>query len=279
MIRESKDKYLHMNGLRFHYIESGDDNARPMVLLHGTGDNAHTWSHLVPTISKYFRTLALDQRGHGGSDWAIPPAYGRKDYVSDLDRFVKALHLDGFVLLGHSMGALHAAEYASMAPRKVAGLIHVDIEPCPPSWNKKYLGDLYDTLPDYYETTEDLVHQIQETSPFAQDKLLFHLASLCLCEGTDGRLHTRFDKEVLRHFDQYDLWWNLGNIKCPTLIVRGKESRVMRREKAQQMNKIISESRFEEIPSATHPVHIDNPHAFQKAIFKFLTSVGLVGKH
>ncbi len=278
MIKKSKNKYILINGLRLHYIESGDENARPMILLHGTGDNAHMWDYLIPTISKHFRTIALDQRGHGGSDWAVPPEYGCEDYVSDLGEFVEALQLEGFVLIGHSMGALHATRFAAMKSQKVAGLIHVDIEPCPPSWNKEYLRGLYDTLPDYYESAEDLVRQIQETSPFAEKELLFRLASFSLYEGADCKLHTRFDKEVLHHFDQYDLRRHLTDIKCPTLIIRGKESRVMRREKAQQMNGIIIDSRLEEIPRASHPVHTDNPDGFQSSILRFLEDAGLIDK-
>ncbi|RJR21183.1 MAG: alpha/beta hydrolase [Desulfobacteraceae bacterium] len=269
-------KYISINGLRLHYIESGDENARPMILLHGTGDNAHIWDGLISSISKHFRTIALDQRGHGCSDWAIPPAYGCDDYVSDILEFVDDLQLEGIVLIGHSMGALHATRFASIKPQKVAGLIHVDIEPSPPLWNKKYLLNLYHTLPDYYASTEDFVRQLQQTSPFAEKDLLLQLANHALHEGVDGWLRPRFDKEVLRHFDQYDLSHDLVRITCPALIIRGEESRVMRRKEARQMNRMMLKSRLEEIPHATHPVHTDNPHAFQQAVFKFLEDAGLI---
>jgi len=276
MRKLGRSKYILINSLRLHYIESGDKNARPMILLHGTGDNAHTWDHFVSNMSKYFRTLALDQRGHGDSEWAKSPAYGCEDYVSDLADFIEALQLEGVVLVGHSMGALHADSIASMKSQKVSALIHVDIEPCPPTWNKEYLRNLYHTLPEYYESTEDLMRQIEKTSPFAEKGLLFRLASFSLYEGMDGKLRTKFDKEVLHYFDHYNVNRHLPNINCPTLIIRGKESQVMRREKAEQMNRMIFGSRFEEIPLATHPVHADNPDGFQRAIFRFLKNAGLV---
>lgn len=269
-------KYIHINGLRLYYIESGDENARPMILLHGTGDNAHIWDGLVSSISKYFRTVALDQRGHGNSDWAVPPAYGCDNYVSDLVEFVEGLQLEGIVIIGHSMGALHATRFASIKPEKVAGLIYVDIEPSPPSWNKKYLLNLYHTLPNYYASTENFVRQLQETSPFADKEQLFRLARHALCENADGVLRTKFDKEVLHHFDQYDLSRDLVRIRCPALIIRGKESRVMGREEAQKMNRIMLNSRLEETPRATHPVPTDSPEGFHQAIFKFLEDAGLI---
>jgi pimeloyl-ACP methyl ester carboxylesterase len=247
-----------------------------MVLLHGSGDNAHVWDYFASYASRYFRIIALDQRGHGDSDWPIPPAYELNDYISDLIRLVETLQVDGIVLMGHSIGALHASAYAAMKPEKVSALIHIDIEPCPPSWNKKYLRRIYDTLPTLYDSVEDFVDQIQETSPFANKEMLFYLASFALSKKEDGKFYARFDREVLSHFDQYDLRPHLSSIRCPTLILRGKESRVTRREVALEMSQIISNGKLVEIPSATHPVHTDNPKKFQEAVLEFLNDCGLI---
>ncbi len=64
--------------------------------------------------------LALDQRGHGGSDWA--KSYGPRDYVLDLEGFVASLRLDNIVLIGHSMGGINALLSAANHPdRKSPG--------------------------------------------------------------------------------------------------------------------------------------------------------------
>jgi pimeloyl-ACP methyl ester carboxylesterase len=163
-----------------------------------------------------------------------------------------------------------------MKPEKVSALIHIDIEPCPPSWNKKYLRRIYDTLPILYDSVQDFVDQIQENSPFANKETLFYLASFALSKKEDGKFNTRFDREVLSHFDQYDLRPHLSSIRCPTLILRGEESRVTRREVALEMSQIISNSKLVEIPSATHPVQTDNPPKFQEAVLGFLSDCGLI---
>ncbi|MDY6851748.1 MAG: alpha/beta hydrolase [Thermodesulfobacteriota bacterium] len=276
MNQHPKEKYIRINGLRLHYLESGAKSSRPMILLHGTTDNAHVWDYIRAEVSAGFRVIALDQRGHGESDRPRPPAYKCEDYVSDLSELVKALELDGFVLMGHSMGALHAARYTSLNPDKVAGLIYVDIEPRPPDWNREYLHKRCHTLPGFYDSVQDFVDRNRGTNPFSQDEILFYLAGFALEERDDGKFYPKFDKEVLGRFDRYDVREGLVRISCPTLIIRGERSVVMRRKAAEEMNQAVSGSRFVEIPLATHPAHTDNPTRFQREVMNFLKETRLI---
>jgi len=263
-------RHVLINGLRLHYLEWNKEGGSTMILLHGTGDNAHIWDHFASSVPNHFRIIALDQRGHGESDWPRPPAYGCEDYVNDLDKLIQSLHLEKVIIMGHSMGALHATRYAATRVRTVVGLIHVDIEPRPPSWNKKYLHGLYETLPDSYSSVKEFADQLRETSPYAKKEMLNYLAALALNKGSNGRFYRTFDKEVLSHFDRYDLRNDLSSVICPTLIIRGKESRVMGRKAALEMSLAVSKSRLVEIPRATHPVHTDNPIEFQRVVLEFL---------
>jgi pimeloyl-ACP methyl ester carboxylesterase len=270
MTNRPEDKFIHVDGLRLHYLEWGNGNPATMLLLHGIGDDAHVWDHFAQNAADRIRIIALDQRGHGLSDWPMPPAYRCEDYVADVDKLVHVLQLNGIILMGHSVGALHATRYAAMQPGKVAGLIHADIEPCPPDWNKKYLLNLYEDLPHFYESIHDYVQEARKNSPYAEQEMLHRIASFALEEGKDGKLRSRFDREVLFHFDRYDLRPYLRDIRCPSLIIRGKESRVMQHEIAKEMSDIIHKGRFAEIPKATHPVHTDNPIEFLRVVSEFL---------
>ena len=125
-------RHILIDGFRFHYLVWNKKGGPTMVLLHGIGDNAHVWDHFASSAPNHFRIIALDQRGHGESDWPRPPAYECEDYVNDLDKLIQSLHLEKVIIMGHSMGALHATRYAAIRPHSVTGLIHVDIEPRPP---------------------------------------------------------------------------------------------------------------------------------------------------
>ena len=272
-------RYASVNGLRLHYLEWNDSCSRVMILLHGVMDNAQMWESFAFPASDHLRIIALDQRGHGDSDRASPPAYSCNDYANDLSEFIKALGVKEVILMGHSMGALHAIQYTAMNPDKVKVLIHVDIEPSPPPQNREYLNGLYHTQASFYHSIEDYMGKIRKSIQFAEKDMIRKFASSALQKEKDGKFYIRFDKEVLKHFDQYDLFPRLGHIQCPTLIIRGEESFVMRREKAQEMKRSISNSRLTEIPHAGHIVPIDNPKSFQQTVMDFLKDYRLIIDH
>jgi len=270
---------IFLDTFRLHYLEWESAAERTIVLLHGIGDNAYIWEDFARQARPFFRILAPDQRGHGASTWPSPPAYSCEDYVADLEGFVKVLGLRDFILMGHSMGALHATRLASLYPQWVAGLIHVDIEACPPEWNKKYLIGLYQELPQSYETIEDYVDWMKANSPYADRELLRDFAAKALFHDEEGRFRCLYDRELLYHFDhRYDLRPCLPDIRCPALVIRGEESRVLRAEVAREMSRAIPRGRFAEIPKAAHPVHTDNPAGFAGAILSFLEEEGLIGR-
>ncbi len=271
-------KFITVRGMRFHYLEWEGGRKRTMVLLHGIGDNAHIWDDFAREASGFFRIVAMDQRGHGLSSRAVPPAYRLEDYCADLEGMTEALGINGAILMGHSMGALHATAYAASKPDRVRALIHVDIEPCPPGWNKKYLLNLYRDLPESYTAVEEYIAEQCRNSPFADAGRLLPQAAFALSRQDDGTYRRTYDREVLRHFDAYDLRSVLAAVDCPTLVVRGQESPVMNREVAEEMSRAISGGRLAEIPEAAHPVMTDNPAAFQTAVLRFLEEAGLLDR-
>src|SRR5690606_11824955 len=66
-----RDEFIEANGLRFHYREWGDPRTRhAIVMLHGYAETLETWTEAAQDLSREFRVIAIDQRGHGGSDRA-----------------------------------------------------------------------------------------------------------------------------------------------------------------------------------------------------------------
>jgi esterase len=111
----------------FRYDEFGAVDAPAMVLVHGSGTDASAWAAVVPELSKTWRVIALDQRGHGGSVRA--GEYSFELMRDDLLEFVDKLGLDEFLLCGHSMGGTVAAIFAEQYSERLTGLILVDSPP------------------------------------------------------------------------------------------------------------------------------------------------------
>jgi pimeloyl-ACP methyl ester carboxylesterase len=97
-----------------------------MLCVHGGGAHAHWFDFVAPGFSANFHVRALDQRGHGDSAWAEPPAYAYTRYAADLAEVVEKLDLRDFVLIGHSMGGMVSLVYAASHPGRLSRLIIVD---------------------------------------------------------------------------------------------------------------------------------------------------------
>ena len=75
-----RDGTTTLNGLRFHFLDWGTAGRDPILLLHGGAQTAHSWDEVAPDLARDHHVLALDQRGHGDSDWA--PGSGSCSWVS-----------------------------------------------------------------------------------------------------------------------------------------------------------------------------------------------------
>src|SRR5271167_378459 len=99
-----RSRNIVLRQMRFHYLEWGADDAPPIVLLHGGHQSAHSWDLVSLHLAQRYRVLALDQRGHGDSEWARDVEYTNHTMALDAMAFLDAMALRRPILIGHSMG-------------------------------------------------------------------------------------------------------------------------------------------------------------------------------
>ena len=103
-----RSRFVEAGGLRLRYLDYGADRENegkpPMVCLHGGAAHAHWFDFVAPDFTPDYHVLALDQRGHGDSEWANPPSYTYERYAADLAEVAAKLDLRDFVLVGPSIG-------------------------------------------------------------------------------------------------------------------------------------------------------------------------------
>lgn len=109
------------NGLTLAYVEMGDPDGVPTLLIHGYTDNSRSWSLIAPYLKKR-RLLAIDLRGHGKSD-APPCCYGYADFADDASLFLDAMDVAKADVIGHSLGSLAAQLLAAQHPEQVDRLV------------------------------------------------------------------------------------------------------------------------------------------------------------
>jgi pimeloyl-ACP methyl ester carboxylesterase len=109
------------SGLTLAYVEMGNPDGPPTLLIHGYTDNSRSWSLLAPYL-KSRRLLAIDLRGHGKSD-APQCCYGYDDLADDAAGFLDAMHIARADVIGHSLGSMAAQLLAARHPEKVHDLV------------------------------------------------------------------------------------------------------------------------------------------------------------
>ncbi len=120
-------RLFDVRGLKLHAVERGEGEL--CVLLHGWLDHAGSFETLAPLLPG--RTVALDFRGHGESQWVGPGGfYHFIEYTADLDGVLEQLSPQEPVrVVGHSMGAAAALVYAAVRPGRISHLTLLDAVP------------------------------------------------------------------------------------------------------------------------------------------------------
>ena len=272
---EPQSQYVLLNGLRFHYLDWGNEQAHPLLLLHGYTGHAHTWDTFARAMQDRYHVIALDQRGHGESGWTSD--YTPNAMIEDIRAFTHALHLNKFALLGLSMGGRNAYGFTAAHPDKVDRLVIVDIGPEVVASGRARIR-AGASAKDLFDSPEDAYQAQHAANPRANEAELRRRITFNLLRTEEGRWTWRYDKSLrspaspLPSPSADAAWVWLTKLTCPTLLVRGAESDVLGPETAERMVRVIPHATLVTVPAAGHSIPLDNPAGFSDAVQPFLRS-------
>lgn len=118
-------------GTVVHLRDEGPRDALPIILLHGSNADLHTWQPWTEALREDYRVIRFDQVGHGLTGGDPGEDYSVANYVADIDEVADALGLERFVLGGNSMGGGHTLAYALEHPDRLIGMVLVDAAGAP----------------------------------------------------------------------------------------------------------------------------------------------------
>jgi len=270
-----QDRYMQINGLRLHYLDWGNNGCQTMLLLHGFMADAHVWDDFALNFRSHYHLIALDQRGHGESQWSTDMAYTMDDHFSDIAHFIETLDLNDLILIGHSMGGRNALFYTAYSTRKVKRLILVDSRPDDNPQASKALRHLLVNFPLQADSLKEVVQAIQSLYPYLSKEICYHIVNHGYKNVHEGNYTPKYDIRMSQHSEHTgyateELWPFMSNVTCPVLIIRGKESHFLSREVAHQMCRVLPHSESVEIPKSSHMPVQENPIATTKVIADFL---------
>ena len=251
---------LDIGGLSFHYLDWGGDGP-PLVMLHGLTGHAHTWDNTAAALRDRYRILALDQRGHGDSQWA--PRYGVGLMAEDLLGFLDATQLREVTLMGLSMGGIVAFIFTASHPERVRDLVVLDIGPQIAAAGARQVAAGL-AANHVFSSEDEAMAQARAFNPRPTDEALRHRVRHNLRPLPDGTLTFKYD-DALRErgaiFDRSadELWAAWKAVSCPVLLVRGDDSDILAAETAQRMLAENAHASLVSVPDCGHSITLDNP--------------------
>jgi esterase len=123
------DRHTVVDGMRLHHLDWGNPEGPPLLFLHGGRLTAHTWDLVCLALRADYNCIAVDQHGHGDSEWSPTLDYGPDAHARNIHGLIEQLHLKKPVLIGQSLGGLNALTYATQAANRLAGVVVVDVGP------------------------------------------------------------------------------------------------------------------------------------------------------
>jgi pimeloyl-ACP methyl ester carboxylesterase len=279
--REPRSGTFATNGVRLHYLDWAGDAPQTILCLHGGSANAHVWDFIALGLASRYRVVALDQRGHGDSEWDPAGRYDRETYLGDIEATIRHLGTGPVVLMAHSMGGTNALIFTAKHPSLVRALVQVEAGPeiAQDAFERADRARSYGPPEGSYDS---FVQQAMQYSRWWEPwHIHYHLHST-LRRLPDGRWTWKTDPALRSPERRGDaphrpgpqaLWPLWEGLQCPTLIVRGSFSRIFPPNTAAMMQRRLAGSRLVEIEGAGHRVHEDRPAELVSAVVDFLVEV------
>jgi len=230
--------------LRLHYVDWGNRDKPPLLLVHGGRDHCRNWDWVAEALRDEWHIIAPDLRGHGDSQWSTDGSYTMAGYIYDMAQLIHQQRLAPVTIIAHSLGGSVALRYAGIYPETVGRLVAIEGLGLPPAmlaeraarpiaermdeWIRERHA-LAGRLARRYASIEDAFKRMQEENPHLTAEQARHLTVHGVNQNEDGTYSWKFDNYV-RAWPPYDmstrdtqaLW---SRIACPTLLLHGKESR------------------------------------------------------
>lgn len=257
----------------------GDDDAWPVLLMHGGGQTRHAWGGTARTLAEHgWRAVSIDLRGHGDSEWALNGDYSFTAFSADCVAVADALGKPP-VLVGASLGGVSAMMAEGGSDRDVSsGLVIVDITHRSNPEGIQRIHDFMSSGLGGFATLEDAADAISAYTPNRKKRVNPAGLRKVLRQKPDGRWYWHWDPafisrgrtEVPREDFQALFDAALANIRVPTLLVRGLLSDVVTDEGIQDFLAKIPGSKLVDVGDAAHMVAGDQNDAFSNAVVDFL---------
>ncbi|TSA15410.1 MAG: 3-oxoadipate enol-lactonase [Betaproteobacteria bacterium] len=256
------------NGIEVNYTVEGDGPW--LTMSHSLACNLHMWDEEAKRLSRRFKVLRYDTRGHGGSS-APAGAYTLEMLADDLDALLQALGVQSTHFIGLSMGGMIGQTYALKYPGRFTSLALCDTSSRYPAAAAGVWAERIRTVEA--QGMEPVVAPTLErwfTEPFrkARPEVVEKVAAMIRTTPAPGYIGCS------HAIPKLDLTARLHEIRCPSVVIVGKDDPGTPVAMAEEIHQALPGSKLVIIPSAAHLSNLEQPEAFNRALSEFLEKTG-----
>lgn len=264
------------DGEKLAYIDIGPRRAPPLVLIHGYTDSPRDWAPIAPLLSRQFRLIIVDLRGHGASG-KPECCYTRFDFAYDIKLLLDTLHIAKADIAGHSLGSIVAQTFAEQWPDSTRRLVLISstgtsFGPAKPAGSP---GAAAPTQSDWLAPLAGLTDPIDPDSAFMRDWWKVSIAY----DPEFARRQMRDSAAIPAHIwraiaDQclvgVDLRIMLPRIQAPTLLIWGGRDTLVSNAGRDALRSGVARAEERSFATLGHDLFWDDPPAVAGAMIGFL---------
>ncbi len=256
----------------------GDDAAWPVLFLHGAGQTRHAWGESAERIAADgWRTITVDLRGHGESDWAPDGDYSHAAFGADCLRLARQVGRPP-VLVGASLGGVAAMLAEGTAEGELAsGLVLVDIAANANRDGADRVHQFMRSGLEGFTSPDEAAAAIASYLPHREGGRSVSGLGRVLRER-EGRWYWHWDPAFMSRSRVVEYESRPGELRgvairpitVPVALVRGQLSDVVTKSEVDDLIERMPNAVVVEVPGAAHMVAGDQNDAFTRAVLDFL---------
>lgn len=286
--QEPTQRFFESQRLRLSYWDWGNEDAPPLIFVHGGSVHARSWDRIVRGVGEGYHVLSLDVRGHGDSDWAPGSQYAIPDVALDIARLIEVAGQGQTArVVGHSYGASSTLVTAAMFPELFAAAIAIEgthtmnpkfaSDGMGPRWARTWADHaraLETQTPRVYLNLEEMADRLQRSNPQQPREWLEHMARYG-ARQVEGGYVWKFDPWVrgrtpseLTREELVEVW---RAVAAPVMHMVGSKSHFSRAQfESKPLDDYFPDSRTVTVADAGHWIHHDQTGTFVDLVRDFL---------
>ncbi|MDQ4119951.1 MAG: alpha/beta hydrolase [Acidobacteriota bacterium] len=269
---------INVNGTELHYIERGEKQGEPLILLHGGQGDYRSWSPQIEALSQKYRVISYSRRYNYPNNNPLSPKY-RTAYTEagDLAALIRKLKLPSVHLVGTSAGALTALVLATQYPKMVLSLVLAEppvhhrakVDPNGKAYYEEFMADIWEPAAAAFKMGDE-----QGAMKILVDGFggAGRFNSLSAEARAVAMQNSRFFRAATSSSDPFpDLSKEkVKRLRMPILILTGENTIKLHKFVNEELARLLPKAERVTIPKAGHGSARENPQAFNEAVLKFL---------